>query len=101
MNVVKRYAEYLKDNPKGYWFKAKLFGWGWTPAKWQGWVAIILYILTLLLIVLSLGNGEGSEKLENSWPHLLAVIILTVIMLAICYKKGEKPSWNWGFPKEK
>lgn len=26
MNYFKKYKEYLKDNPKGYWFKRKLYG---------------------------------------------------------------------------
>lgn len=36
MSLIKNCVEYLKDNPEGYWFKRKLYGWGWTPAKWQG-----------------------------------------------------------------
>ena len=103
MNIVKRYIEYLKDNPRGYWFKAKLFGWGWTPAKWQGWVVIIIYILALLLVVLSReeeipGNPDSGS---NFLVFALPIILLTAILLIICYKKGEKPSWNWGFPKGK
>jgi hypothetical protein len=34
--MFKKYIEYLKDNPQGYWFKRKVWGWGWTPVTWQG-----------------------------------------------------------------
>jgi hypothetical protein len=34
MKLFKEYTDYLKDNPQGYWFKRKLYGWGWTPARW-------------------------------------------------------------------
>ena len=30
--MIKEYIAYLKDNPQGYWFKARLYGWGWAPA---------------------------------------------------------------------
>jgi len=26
--MFKKSIDYLKDNPRGYWFKAKLRGWG-------------------------------------------------------------------------
>ncbi len=25
------------------WFKAKKFGWGWTPCSWEGWTVTGLY----------------------------------------------------------
>ena len=46
--MIKEYVSYLKDNPNGYWFKRKLYGWGWTPATWQGWFAIGVYVLLIL-----------------------------------------------------
>ena len=33
--MFKNYLDYIRDNPKGYWFKRKPFGYGWTPVKWQ------------------------------------------------------------------
>lgn len=89
-NIFKEYNEYLKDNPKGYWFKRKLYGWGWTPVKWQGWFSIFVYIL-LLFIFISIN--------DNPKIMLLPVIFLTILLIFICYKKGEKPRWQWGFNK--
>ena len=31
--MIKEYIAYLKDNPQGYWFKARLYGWGWVPVN--------------------------------------------------------------------
>ena len=42
--MFKKYWQYLKDNPEGYWFKRKLYGWGWVPVKWQGWLVIAISI---------------------------------------------------------
>lgn len=96
--MIKEYINYLKDNPEGYWFKAKLYGWGWTPARWQGWLVIIIYVALILTIAL---NGEESipgnpDSGTNFLVFALPIIILTALLIFICYKKGEKPRWQWG-----
>jgi len=82
--------EYLKDNPKRYWFKRKLYGWVWVPVKWQGWLVVLLAIS---IFVASIHVGEVDDA-----PG--AVVIGFLLMLAIIfffgYWKGEKPKWSWG-----
>ncbi|OGZ04815.1 MAG: hypothetical protein A2845_05650 [Candidatus Lloydbacteria bacterium RIFCSPHIGHO2_01_FULL_49_22] len=95
--MLKRYIEYLKDNPHGYWFKRKLFGWGWTPVTWQGWLAIVLYVAALLRLSLTL--DENSSTRETFFNFMLPFVLLTVLLL-ICYRKGERPRWQWGIPKK-
>lgn len=96
--MIQQYLNYIKDNPQGYWFKAKLYGWGWTPAKWQGWLVIFVYIALILTLVLNRedaipGNPDsGSNFLIFGLP----IILLTTLLIFICYKKGEKPRWQWG-----
>jgi len=99
MSFFKRYIEYLKDNPKGYWFKARLFGWGWTPALPQGWLVILVYVLALLFLAFTI--DDNSSDREVMFTFLLPLALLTATLIRICYKKGEKPHWNWGFPKKK
>lgn len=98
MSLFKKYVEYLKDNPEKYWFKRKLFGWGWTPATWQGWLIIFAFIA--LLIAFSLTIDGNSSTREIFFTFLLPLIILTSALIRIAYKKGEKPRWQWGFPME-
>ena len=100
--MIKEYLAYLKDNPKGYWFKRKLYGWGWVPAKWQGWFVIFLYILLVLSLVLVReenipGNPDSGS---NFLTFALPIIVLTILLIVVAYKKGEKPCWQWGKPKE-
>ena len=88
MKIIKNYVEYLKDNPEGYWFKRKLYGWGWTPAKWQGWFAILVWLVLFVFAV---------EKMDHEWlKNLIVIIIMTGLLIYVCYKKGEKPKWQWG-----
>lgn len=49
--MLKEYRDYFRNNPKGYWFKAKLYGWGWTPVTWQGWCVILVYASLILILV--------------------------------------------------
>ena len=92
--MFKEYIAYLKDNPKGYWFKRKMFGWGWTPVKWQGWVVIALYVAIIIALAFTVESAQSGN--EVGFMILLPVILLTITLIRICYWKGEKPKWQWG-----
>ncbi|MCU0653673.1 MAG: hypothetical protein MUD10_05445 [Candidatus Pacebacteria bacterium] len=97
--MIKKWVEYLKNNPKGYWFKRKLYGWGWVPAKRQGWIVLAVFIAVLI------GNGiflgSKSEPASADLALFFAVIAASVaILFSICWKKGERPCWQWGVPCE-
>lgn len=96
--MIKEYINYLKNNPKGYWFKAKLYGYGWDPATWQGWLVSGVYILLVAAFALTI--DKNSSLREISFTFILPMVLLTTTLLRICYKKGEKPRWQWGLPKQ-
>jgi len=98
MSIINKYIEYVKDNPEGLWFKRKVYGWGWVPARWQGWVVIGVYVGILILLGSTL--DENSSDREAVFMFVLPLIILTSTLITICYKKGEKPRWQWGLPKK-
>jgi len=93
--MLKEYIKYLKDNPKGYWFKAKLYGWGWVPVKWQGWL-----ILAIGIGIAFLGVHIG-EIDDSPGAAALGVFLMISLIFIFGYWKGEKPRWQWGLPKEK
>lgn len=98
--MIKEYIEYLRNNPHGYWFKRKLYGWGWTPVKWQGWLVLFVYIIGALLLF-RISVLDTFDELHQPLTRdilinfLLKLTLLTVILIFICYKKGEKPRWQW------
>jgi len=74
-----------------YWFRAKRYGWGWgVPLKWQGWAALALYALAF-------GAGVLLFPLPT---HVVAYVtyslVITALLIAVCYWKGEPPKWRWG-----
>ncbi len=97
--MLKEIIDYHKDNPQGYWFKRKLYGWGWTPVTWQGWLIIALYVI-FLVIILERPNIEAYSQSQVLVNLALPFIIGTGILFIICYKKGEKPKWQWGVPRK-
>ncbi len=84
---------------KSYWFRAKRYGWGWYPSTWQGWTVILLYVAILLFLFLTLDSQLRSpvETVKQFFPIEL---ILTTILVLICYLKGERPTWRWGDKKK-
>jgi len=98
MSSINKYIEYIKDNPGGLWFKRKVYGWGWVPVRWQGWLVVGVYVGILILLGLTL--DENSSDREAVFMFVLPLLILTSALITICYKKGEKPRWQWGLPKK-
>lgn len=100
--MIKEYINYLKDNPQGYWFKAKLYGWGWVPANWQGWAVIFGYIALIVTLIFTRekdipGNLDSGS---NFLTFALPIVVFTIFLIFICYQKGEKLRWQWGQPKK-
>jgi uncharacterized membrane protein YhaH (DUF805 family) len=89
---------YLKDNPKGYWFKARLYGWGWTPATWQGWLVLGVYLAIVVFLAVTL--DESLSLSDALIRYFLPLVLLTALLIGVCFVKGEKPRWQWGPPKE-
>ncbi len=95
MNIWQKHIAYLKDNPEGYWFKRKLYGYGWTPAKPQGWLVIGFFVLALVLNALrfDFSGGDNGGAVIN---FLIQSLVLILVLILVCYKTGEKPKWQWG-----
>lgn len=85
----------MKKNDQEIWFKAKRYGWGWTPVTWQGWVVTLMFILVViathyLYSMLPLSEGEFNAV------FLSTIAGHTFVLIGICAYKGEPPRWRWG-----
>lgn len=97
--MLKKYLEYFRNNPEHYWFKRKIWGWGWVPATREGWLVTFLYG-ELTILVVSVVNETPIDGNPDSGTNLLVrglpLMLLTLGFIYIVYKKGEKPKWQWG-----
>ena len=80
------------NNPsRRYWFPAKRFGWGWgLPTAWQGWVVLLVYAAIIAVLIWRVP--------PSSYPSLFcgSVVIVSLLLVMVCWLKGEPPSWHWG-----
>lgn len=79
------------------WFKAKRFGWGWTPSTPEGWLVVGLFLAALL------GSSIALVRFRPMPPtpavvaeHVGLAFFMVVPLIGICAKTGEKPGWRWG-----
>ncbi|MEN9582878.1 MAG: hypothetical protein RL641_832 [Candidatus Parcubacteria bacterium] len=86
------------DTKNTFWFKRKLYGYGWVPATWQGWLVLVVYLVAVWLFALTI--DENSPTRESVFTFFLPMALLTATLLRICYQKGEKPRWQWGKHKD-
>jgi len=74
------------------WFPAKKYGIGWgLPVTWQGWIVLLAY-----LVLVAFGSAILTT-LPTRIPFFIAyMLILSGILILICWKKGEKITFRWG-----
>jgi hypothetical protein len=84
-----------KRLPPALWFPAKRYGWGWNfPCKWQGWVAMVAWLVVLLGGELGLLLGvRGGRRVGLG---ILFPMVMVALMTGLCFWKGERPRWRWG-----
>ena len=79
-----------------YWFKRRRFGYGWTPVTREGWLTLILYLGAILAGAIVLGAFTVTPPGWTIAVYLAIVLVLTLAVFAITFKKGPTPKWRWG-----
>jgi hypothetical protein len=71
-----------------YWFPAKRYGWGWgPPTVWQGWAALVGSLVAI-------GIAAWVLMPIHLVAFLSVALLMAVLLLLICYAKGEPPGWR-------
>ena len=83
--MIKEYIAYLKDNPQGYWFKARLYGW-----------LVVAISIAILVVGVYIGDTDDAPG-----AVLFGFLLMLALVFTFGYWKGEKPRWQWGPPKDK
>ncbi len=94
MNCWREYVDYLKDNPEGYWFKRKLYGFGWTPARQEGWITLGVYLIFVLGVALL--GGQSVSEAEIPTRIVAPIVGATILLIVISWRTGEPLKWQWG-----
>lgn len=89
----------MQTHPKRYWFKRRWYGWGWYPATWEAWVVLLVFLGLVFWLSLSVDDNMKPTTNQLVWFFVKEVVLIG-ILIAICFKTGEKPRWQWGPPKD-
>ena len=79
----------MEENPlkkNKIWFRKKTFGFGWTPCSWEGWLVLLVWLASFILIVKNTEPGS-----LNSFIY---IILMVGLLLLVSYLKGERLSWH-------
>jgi uncharacterized membrane protein YhaH (DUF805 family) len=89
-----------QQKSKVMWFKEKRYGFGWEPASWQGWVAVIIHLFSNALLLLYMASKEGYSGQQSFLVYTVPFLLVSsALLIYLCYKKGPKPKWKWGDEK--
>lgn len=81
----------MPSDSNDYWFPAKRYGWGWgLPSRWQGWVVLAIYTVLMAVGVVVLRPDAAPAS------FVLYTLGLSVLLVLVCWWKGEPPGWRWG-----
>ena len=73
-----------------YWFPAKRYGWGWGPPNsWQGWSVVAAFAVLIAV-------GAATILPHSQTRFVAYVLMLCILLIGICWWKGEPPRWRWG-----
>ncbi len=75
------------------WFVRKTYGYGWTPATWQGWACIAFYVGAAIAGAFWL-IPDSSEGVPVA--YLAYLFLISVDLVLVSWLTGEKPRWQWG-----
>lgn len=78
----------MKNNK--IWFRRKLYGWGWTPSTWEGWLVVAIGI-TIVIAGVYIGDTDDAPG-----ASLISILLMIALIFTFGYWKGEKPRWQWG-----
>lgn len=92
---MKNYFQYLRYNPRKYWFKRKLYGWGWVPVRWQGWLFLLIWILLFVQFFVVIDENSHSVS-DTLIGMIIPTVLLFILLFLFCYGTGEKSRWSLG-----
>jgi len=74
------------------WFVNKTYGYGWTPSTWEGWLVVLIWFILFIPLAIYIEY--------NVTLGMIGILLITGLLIYVCYKKGEKPRWRWGKGKD-
>jgi hypothetical protein len=84
----------MSEGSTEYWFKPRRYGHGAMPSTWQGWAALIAFVILFPLVALAL-----MWVMPNIWGLLAFVIFVppAVFGFITFVRKKTDGEWRWSW----
>jgi len=87
----------MKIKKNKYWFKPRIFGFGFTPVSWEGWLGVLFMLIVILLDAYVRGLFEAVVVDRQGFGFLIDIFVIsTLSSLVFKYKTKGKLRWRWG-----
>lgn len=80
------------------WFKARGYGWGWTPVTVEGWIVVAAFLVLVLagVAVLLWKLRAGADPGRAALVFALWIAVLSAVLTGVAWATGGPPHWRWG-----
>jgi hypothetical protein len=84
------------EQKEEYWFVRRKYGWGWTPGNWKGLFTLVSWAI-IFVIMIFIAYAKSNSVMDMFYISIIPLITITLVMWIVCWMKGEKPKWQWGY----
>jgi len=80
------------------WFRARSYGWRWTPVTVEGWLVMLAFLVAVGIVtaVFLYQVRHGADPGRSTLLFMLGIAILTGLLVAVAWLTGARPRWRWG-----
>jgi len=80
------------------WFRARSYGWGWTPVSVEGWLVVVIFLVAVLVSTFYFlyRIRAGADVRSAAILFLVWIAFLVGALIIIAWLTGERPRWRWG-----
>ncbi len=84
-----------------YWFESKKYGFGFVPVSLEGWLAVLILFILILIIMQTNGLFTGKVTGEDSLRIVFDVfVVVGIFSVTLRGKVRDGLKWRWGMPKK-
>lgn len=84
------------------WFRARDYGWGWTPVTIEGWLVTAAFLAVVVVdasVFIYRVRTPGSDIRSATITFYGCLAEFVGALIVVCWMKGETPHWRWGSGK--
>jgi thiol:disulfide interchange protein len=79
------------------WFRARDYGWGWTPISVEGWLVMLAFVVAIAFGAWFYISRlrDGADPPTATILYLLWIAVSVAALIAVAWATGERPRWRW------